>query len=82
MEISNLSSAVLRRAATIKDKINSLENELVRIFERGGISGHSRGLKAIAKVHRKRRQLSVAARKRIGDAARARWAKAKDNGKK
>jgi len=54
---------------------------LITILERGGIHGRSPGLKFIGKVERKRRNLSLAARKRIGAAAKARWAKVKGGGK-
>jgi hypothetical protein len=68
--LANLSAQQLRRAAGIKDKINSLQNELNRIF---GVTDENQ------KVPRKRRKMSAAARAKIGAAQKARWAKAKGN---
>jgi hypothetical protein len=63
----NLSASQLRRAADIKDKIESLQKKLARLL--GGTND--------AAVPRKRRRMSAAGRARIAAAARARWAKAK-----
>jgi hypothetical protein len=71
--IINLSAQQLRRAAAIKEQIQSLENELGRIF---GSSTKS----AVAAAPKKKFKMSVAARARISAAVKARWAKA--NGKK
>jgi hypothetical protein len=66
----NLSSKQLRKAADLKDKIQSLENELGRIL---GAS-----IKPIAVVAPKKgRKMSAAGRAKIAAAARARWAKVK-----
>ena len=65
--IINLSAKQLRRAAAIKEQIQSLENELGRIF------GSSTKPVAVA-APKKRRKMSAAGRKAIGDAARKRWA--------
>jgi hypothetical protein len=65
----NLSSKQLRRAANIQDEIESLQNELSRLF-RG--NGASNGLAAPPV-----RKMSAAGRRKIAAAARARWAKIK-----
>jgi hypothetical protein len=64
--ISNLSSKQLRRAATIKEKIDSLQSELDRLL---GSSTPS--------VSNGRRTMSASARAKIAAAQKARWAKAK-----
>jgi len=66
--ISKLSAQQLRRAATIKDQIDTLQTELDRLL------GSSDG-KASAKGKRK---MSASARARIGAAQKARWAKVKE----
>jgi len=68
--ISNLSAKQLRRAANLKDKIQSLEIELGRIL------GSSTKPAAIA-APKKRRKMSAAGRKKIAAAQKARWAKVK-----
>jgi hypothetical protein len=68
--IINLSVQQLRRAAAIKEQIQSLENELRRIF------GSSTTPVAVA-APKKRRKMSAAGRARISAAAKARWAKVK-----
>jgi hypothetical protein len=65
--ISNLSAQQLRRAATIKDQIDSLQSELDRLL------GSSNGKAAPTA----KRTMSAAARARIGAAQKARWAKVK-----
>jgi len=57
----------LRRAADIKDKIESLQKELSRLLD--STDG--------AAVPGKRRKMSAAGRARIAAAVRARWAKVK-----
>lgn len=64
----NLSSAQLRKAATLQDKIEAMQKELASMLGSPSAGG--------GKV-RKRRKMSAAARKRIADAQRARWAKQK-----
>jgi hypothetical protein len=66
--IINLSAQQLRRAATIKEEIQSLENELGRIFS-------SSTKPVAAAVPKKRRKMSAAGRAKISAAAKARWAK-------
>jgi hypothetical protein len=67
--ISNLSAQQLRRAATIKEKIDSLQSELDRLLGSSTLSA-SNG----------RRTMSASARAKIAAAQKARWAKV--NGKK
>jgi hypothetical protein len=66
--LTDVSATQLRKAASIKDRINELENELRQILgttEAGHIG-----------VRRKRR-MSAAGRRAIAAGARARWAKIK-----
>src|SRR5208283_629212 len=64
----SLSSRQLRRAAAIKEKIQSLEKKLGRIL---GFP-----TKPVARaVSKKRRKMSAAGRAKISAAAKARWAK-------
>ena len=68
--IIDLSAQQLRRAAAIKEQIQSLENELGRIL------GSSTKPVAVA-APKKRRKMSAAGRAKISAAAKARWAKVK-----
>jgi hypothetical protein len=68
--IASLSAQQLRRAADIKDKIQSLEKELEQIL------GSSINPAATA-APKKRRKMSAAGRAKISAAAKARWAKVK-----
>jgi hypothetical protein len=68
--IINLSAQQLRRAATIKEQIQSLESELGRIL------GSPTKPVAVA-APKKRRKMSAAGRAKISAAAKARWAKVK-----
>lgn len=68
--IASLSAQQLRRAADIKDKIQSLEKELEQIL------GSSIKPAAIA-APKKRRKMSAAGRAKMSAAAKARWAKVK-----
>jgi hypothetical protein len=65
--MTNLSASQLRRAADIKDKIESLQKQLTRLL--GGTDG--------AAAPRKRRKMSAAGRRKIAAAQKARWAKVK-----
>ncbi len=65
--MTHLTAKELRRAADIKDKIESLQNELSRLL-RGVVR------KGATPV-RKRRKMSAAAKAKIAAAARVRWAK-------
>ena len=68
--IASLSAKQLRRAADIKDKIQSLEKELEQIL--GSLIKP-----AAPAVPKKRRKMSAAGRARIAAAQKARWAKIK-----
>ncbi|MGO8836735.1 MAG: hypothetical protein ACLQQ0_04880 [Limisphaerales bacterium] len=70
LSITNLSAQQLRRAANIKEKIQSLENELGRI-----LGDSTKSVTAVAP--KKKRKMSAAGRAKIAAAARARWAKVK-----
>jgi hypothetical protein len=63
--MTHLSARQLRRAADIKDKIESLQKELTRLL--GSTDGPA--------APRKRRKMSAAARAKIAAAQKARWAK-------
>jgi hypothetical protein len=69
--ITQLSSSQLRRAADLRDKIEALESELASLLG-GAVTPKSSTAGASPK---KARFMSAAARKRIADAQRARWAK-------
>jgi hypothetical protein len=69
--IANLSAKQLRRAAAIKDKIQSLENKLNHIL------GSLAKATTVAAPKRKRRKMSAAGRAKIAAAQKARWAKVK-----
>jgi hypothetical protein len=68
--LSSLSVQQLRKAATLKEKIQSLENELGRIF-----GSSAKSITAVAP--KKKRKMSAAGRARIAAAQKARWAKVK-----
>jgi hypothetical protein len=68
--ITQLSVSQLRKAATLKEKIQLLENELGRILG-------SPAKIAIALATKKKGTMSAAARAKISAAAKARWAKVK-----
>ena len=64
----NIPAARLRKASQLKERIEALNTELSNLL--------SEIVPApVAKLHRKRRAMSAAARKRISEAAKARWAK-------
>jgi hypothetical protein len=64
--VANLSAQQLRKAATIKERIDSLQKELDRLFASSNLPA-STG----------KRIMSPAARRKIAAAQKARWAKAK-----
>jgi hypothetical protein len=68
--IINLSAEQLRRAAAIKENIQSLEDEMNRILGSAVKNASGSAVKS-------RRKMSAAARKKISVAAKARWAKIK-----
>ncbi|MBB5033371.1 hypothetical protein [Prosthecobacter vanneervenii] len=67
-----LSSSQLRRAAKLQEKIESMQQELASLLGGSFSAGSSE-----AKPARKKREMSAAARKKIADAQRKRWAKQK-----
>jgi hypothetical protein len=70
--LSGLSVAQLKRAITIKEKIEFLEKELASVL------GAAPAVPAApAVVPRKKRRMSAAGRARIAAAQKARWAKKK-----
>ena len=64
----NLSASRLKKAAKLKERIDALSDELANLLIEISPA-------PVGKVIRKRRQMSAAARKRISNAAKARWAK-------
>lgn len=75
MTLTNLSASQLRRAASLKERIESLESELSRLLAVNG----SASLAAVPGTTG-RRTLSAAARRKIAAAQRRRWAKRKAAG--
>jgi len=73
----NISADNLRRAASIKDKIESLQSELDAILGGGTEVGNGRASSKSIGRGKKRLKMSAAARAKIAAAQRARWAKAK-----
>ncbi len=84
-----LSAAQLRRAATLQEKIEELQQELASMLSGGGAPAKGkRGPKpknagAVAdeageKPAKRKSGISAAGRKRIAAAQKARWAKAKE----
>ena len=69
MNLANLTSAQLRQAASLKDKIAALQNELSKLI------GASTAAKPAAQSAK--RKMSAAGRERIRAAQKARWAKIK-----
>jgi hypothetical protein len=65
--IPNLSAQQLRRAASVKDQIDALNAELVRLL---GTSDHEN-------VPPRTRKMPLSARRKIAAAQKARWAKTK-----
>ena len=68
--IAHLSVSQLRKAATLKEQIQSLENELGRILG-------SSAKPVAGTAPKKKSQLSAAARTKMAAAAKARWVKVK-----
>lgn len=71
-----LSSSQLRRAAVLQEKIEGLQQELTQLLG-GSSKSSSASLPTGEKPARKKRIMSAAARKKIADAQRKRWAKQK-----
>jgi hypothetical protein len=70
--IVNLSVKQLRQVVNLKEKIEALENELSQLFG-------STAKPVAAETPKKRRKMSAAARRKIGAAQKARWAKVNAN---
>jgi hypothetical protein len=68
MSIINLTPKQLRRAASIKETIEELQNELNKL---------AGGSTTLAQTAKPKRRMSAAGRARIRAAAKARWAKVK-----
>jgi len=68
--LTDLSPRQLRQAADLKERIDSLQQELSQIL--GGVPQPSH-----EPVPKKRRKVSAAARARVAAVAKARWAKIK-----
>jgi len=68
--LSDVSAAQLRRAAAIKDQIDKLQRKLSNILG-------SKGASSAVPTKGRRRKMSAAARAKIGEAQKARWAKMK-----
>jgi hypothetical protein len=77
MNITNLSAQQLRQAASIKDQIQSLENQLAKIL---GSSTPATSTPA-PKPAKKKGKMSKAGRANIIAAQKARWAKIKGTAK-
>lgn len=75
--ILSLTSAQLKRAASIKEQIAKLEGELVAILGKASPAAKA----PAASPEKKKRKMSAAGRARIIAAQKARWAKFK-SGKK
>ena len=74
MILTNLTGKQLRRAATIKEKLISLEKELSRIL---GVSAPAKASTAPKAPRKKKNKMSAAGRARIAAAQKARWVKIK-----
>jgi hypothetical protein len=68
MNITDLTPQQLRRAASIKEKLDTLNRELRSLLDGSASNGTGSG---------KKRSMSAAARRKIAAAQRARWAKRK-----
>jgi len=73
MNIANLSPRQLRKAATIKEKIQSLQDELDSLL------GAERKESKEAPKTKRRNKMSAAGRAKIRAAQKARWAKIKQD---
>jgi len=77
--MTNLSASDLRRAAAIKDKIESLQAELTKVLGGREVGNGSAASPTGKKTGR--RKMSAAGRAKIAAAAKARWAKVKAAGR-
>lgn len=71
-----LSSSQLRRAAALQEKIEGFQQELAQLLG-GSAKSSAAATPAGEKPAKKKRVMSAAARKKIADAQRKRWAKQK-----
>ena len=78
--ITGLSAKQLRRAASIQERIEELQNELARLL--GGNASTAPAASAEPVKKRKKRRMSAAGRAAIAAAARARWARERAEKKK
>ena len=78
--IAHLSAEQLRRAAAIREEIDSLQAQLEGLLSGDGRKV-TRGKKKAAKKKGAKRKMSKAGRERIAAAARRRWAKLRKDGK-
>jgi len=67
MKITDLTPQQLRRAASIKERLDGLNNELRRLLD-GAMTNR-------ATTSRKKRTMSAAVKRKIAAAQKARWAK-------
>jgi hypothetical protein len=67
MKITDLTPQQLRRAASIKERLDGLNNELRRLLD-GATTNR-------ATTSRKKRTMSAAVKRKIAAAQKARWAK-------
>ena len=65
IDLSSVSTTVLRRAVEIKETISSLTHELATLLQGGSVT-----------EPRKRRKMSASARAKIGAAQKLRWSRA------
>jgi hypothetical protein len=68
--MTELTSKQLRRAANLKDKIDSLQGDLNKLLGGGTVSSPAKQT-----APKKKRKMSAAGRAKISAAAKARWAK-------
>jgi len=83
--LSNLSAQQLRKAASIRERIEKLEKQLAGLVagSAGGPVARAVPAKQPAKTAaRPKRTFSAAARAKMSQRLKARWAKAKASGKK
>jgi hypothetical protein len=62
---------------TVDTILASIDSEIAQLKQARALLSGDRAKKTAAPVIRKKRKMSAAARKRIGDAQRRRWAKQK-----
>jgi hypothetical protein len=95
--LSKLTASQLHQAAAIKDKIDALQKDLSQILSgtapkakrapkrkraKANATKKAAKAKATKKQAKPKKTMSPAARKKLSQAATARWAKAKRQGKK